>query len=165
MTDIQEYEAPSGFLVPLDMKNVLVYEKMAQEVVSINNLNAPFYMQEFMKASDIASSYWTKAMFDYETSKTNSKAVRGRIMLDIAPLALQQKGLKPTVDNVEAYTESHPEYVQAKELEAYNKALETYMENKFEKFTRLHDDARAVYNGTRDYKGQSSAAPSGSDVA
>ena len=152
------YEPTHGFPVPLDMTDIFRYEALIDEVTRINNITAPFYMQEFLKAINVASSYYSKSVYEYEQAKTSSKAIAGRLALDFAPSALIAKGLKVTQDNVAAYVESNQEYLNAKDKEAYYKALTEFLHQKFQKFERSHDDARAIFNS---YKNQQSNAISG----
>lgn len=159
------YEPTHGFPVPLDMTDIFKFEALIDEVTRINNITAPFYMQEFLKAINVASSYYAKSVYDYEQSKSSSKAIAGRLALDFAPAALIAKGIKVTQDNVSAYVDSNQEYLNAKDKEAYFKALSEFLHQKFQKFERSHDDARAIFNSYKNSQSNSiSGVASGKDT-
>jgi serine kinase of HPr protein (carbohydrate metabolism regulator) len=156
-------EPKGGFLAPLDMTEIYDYEVKIDEVTRVNNVTGGFYMQEFLKAIGVSSSYHAMAIYQYESAQAKTKAVMGRIMIDEARPALEAKGLRVNEELLKAYTNSHPEVLEAKEIEAYNKALAEFLKKKVEKFERAHDDARGLYKGSTDPKGQVSALPSGRD--
>jgi serine kinase of HPr protein (carbohydrate metabolism regulator) len=156
-------EPKTGFIAPLDMTAIYDFESKIDEVTRVNNITGGFYMQEFLKAINVASSYHARAIYQYESSQAATKATTGRIMIDQAPAALLARGLRVNADLLVAYTNSNPEVVQAREVEAYNKALVEFLKRKVEKFERAHDDARSLYKGSRDPVGQSPAIQSGKD--
>lgn len=157
-------EPEGGFLIPQAMRMVFKYEAMIDEVSRINKMNGPYYMQEFLKAINVSSSFYTKTLWQYEEAIVNSKATRARIMLDLAPAAILAKGLRTNEENLKAYAESHEEYLAAKENENYLQALTELLRQKVYKFERAHDDARKIFEALKEPYGQSSAMPSGRDT-
>jgi hypothetical protein len=154
-------EIDGGFPVPLDMTQIFRYEEKIDELTRVNNMTGAFYMQEFLGALDVANSYYSKALFDYESAQAKSKAVHGRLMLDVAPTQLKLKEIRVNEENAKAFCNSHHEYMEAKENEAYLKALVTFLKGKYDKFERAHDDARKIFEKDRPPTGQSSSVPSG----
>jgi hypothetical protein len=154
-------DTANGFPMPLDMTEILKYEDLVNEITRINGITGPFYMQEFLKSINVASSLYTKILWQYEQSVVSSKAVKGRLRLDSAPGELKRREIKVTEDAITAYVESHPEYLKEMELVSYYKALMNFLYQKVEKFERAHDDARKIYDGTRERFGSVTSLPSG----
>jgi hypothetical protein len=157
-------ELEGGFLIPESMKHIFKYEMLIEEITRINKTNGPYYMQEFLKAINVASSYYTKTLWQYEEAIVNSKATRARIMIDIAPSAILSKGLRTNEENLKAYADCHDDYLKAKEHENYLQALSELLRQKVYKFERAHDDARKIFEAFKEPFGQSGVLPSGRDT-
>lgn len=146
-------------LLPQDMTEIVQYDRLAEDLVSVNAMSGPMYMRDFLKAKDIAARFHAKAVFEFEQAKDISKKVWAVAKLDRAPAVLQTKGLKVTDGNCEAYADQDAEYMAARNVEAYWKALAIYLDKKVEKFTSAHDDAKKIYDKTADPKGASLGLP------
>lgn len=157
-------EPEGGFLVPETMRQLLRYEALVDEITRINKLSGPYYMQEFLKAINMASSFYTKSLWQYEEAIVHSKATRARLMIDYAPAALLSKSLRTNEENLKAYAESHEDYLKAKEQENYLQALTELLKQKVYKFERAHDDARKIFEALREPYGQGGVLPSGKDT-
>jgi len=147
-------------ILPQDMTEIVQYDRLADDLVSVNSMSGPMYMRDFLKAKDVAARFHAKAIFEFEQAKTNAKKVWAVAQLDRAPTILAAKGIKTTDGNCEAYADQDPEYLAAKNMEAYWKALAIYLEKKVEKFTSAHDDSRKIFDKTADPKGSSLGLPS-----
>lgn len=158
------FEPEGGFLIPEGMRSLFRYESLVDEITRINKTTGPYYMQEFLKAINVASSFYTKTLWQYEEAIVNSKATRARLMIDLAPAALLSKSLRTNEENLKAYAESHEEYLKAKEQENYLQALTELLKQKVYKFERAHDDARKIFEALREPFGQSAALASGRDT-
>lgn len=146
-------------ILPQDMTEIVQYDRLADDLVSVNSMSGPMYMRDFLKAKDVAARFHAKAIFEFEQAKTNAKKVWAVAKLDRAPAILTAKGVKTTDGNCEAYADQDPEYLVAKNAEAYWKALAIYLEKKVEKFTSAHDDSRKIFDKTSDPKGSSLGLP------
>lgn len=158
------FEPEGGFLIPEAMRSLFRYEGLVDEITRINKTTGPYYMQEFLKAINTASSFYTKTLWQYEEAIVLSKATRARVMIDLAPAALLAKGLRTNEENLKAYAESHEDYLKAKEQENYLQALTELLKQKVYKFERAHDDARKIFEAIREPFGQGGALPSGRDT-
>lgn len=158
------FEPEGGFLIPETMRSLFRYESLVDEITRINKTTGPYYMQEFLKAINAASSFYTKTLWQYEEAIVNSRATRARIMIDLAPAALLAKSLRTNEENLKAYAECHEDYLQAKEQESYLQALTELLKHKVYKFERAHDDARKIFEALREPFGQSGVLPSGRDT-
>jgi len=156
-------EPDGGMPLPLEMRELLKYEGFIENIVSINNLNAPFYMREFLKAKELANSFYCRVMMDYEMSKDRSAKAKAIAYLDTAPEWLDKRNRKATDEGCKQYALIDPNYLKSREEEACLKALTEFLKNKMEKFQSAHDDAKKIYDQTRDPRGSVSGLPSGRD--
>lgn len=147
-------------ILPQDMTEISHFDRLAEDLVSVNSMSGPMYMRDFLKAKDLAAAYHAKAVFEFEQAKDQSKKVWAVAKLDRAPAILQAKGVKITDGNCEAYADQDSEYLAARNLEAYWKALAIYLDKKVEKFTSAHDDAKKIYDKTSEPRGSTLGLPS-----
>ena len=158
------FEPEGGFLIPEAMKALFRYESLVDEITRINKTTGPYYMQEFLKAINVASSFYTKTLWQHQEALVTSKATRARVMIDLAPAELLARGLRANEENLKAFAESNEEYLKAKEQENYLQALSELLRQKVYKFERAHDDARKIFEAFREPYGQAAALPSGRDT-
>jgi hypothetical protein len=153
-----------GFTIPESMRQIFQYENLIGEITRINKTNGPYYMQEFLKAINVASRFYTQSLWQYEDAIVQAKATRARLMIDMAPSAILAKGLRTNEENLKAYADSHEEYLKAKETENYLQALSEFLRQKVYKFERAHDDARKIFEAMKEPYGSAGALPSGRDT-
>lgn len=156
-------EPEGGMPLPLEMRELLKYEGLIENIVSINNLNAPFYMREFLKAKELANSFYCRVLMDYEMSKDRSAKAKAVAYLDTAPEWLEKRNRKVTDEGCKQYALIDPIYLKSREEESCLKALTEFLKNKMEKFQSAHDDSKKIYDQTRDPRGTASSLPSGKD--
>lgn len=160
----QLYQEPkAGLPVPMDMTDIYKWEAMAEELTSVNSLNGPFYMREFLKAKEICSSYYCRLMFDYEQARNKTKQEYALAYLERSEIYIKDKGLKSTDETKKQFVAIDRRYQEAKDREDMMKALVTLMGNKTDKFQALHDDAKKIFDSTRDPRGSITGLPSGRD--
>jgi hypothetical protein len=154
-------EPPKGFQLPLDMTEVWKYDALINEITTINNLSGPLFMQEFLRAKDIVSSYHAKVMFEYEQARDASNKAKSIAYLERAPQWLEQRSRKVTEEACKRYSEMDQDYLAAREIESYLKSLLAFLTHKLDKFQCAHDDAKKIFDKTSDPMGSRGSLPSG----
>lgn len=157
-------EPDAGIAIPLDMTDIYSYEQMIRTLPTINALNGPYYMQQFLLALDTASSYYSKSMFDLEQAKNRTKEENALAYLERSEDYIKLKGLKSTDETKKQYVQIDSQYKAAKDREDYAKALTIYLGNKVDRFQSAHDDAKKIFDAARDPRGSKGALPSGRDT-
>ena len=157
-------EHQSGLPVPIDMTDIFKYEAMIEDITKINSINGPLYMQEFLKAKELASSFFCKLLLDYERAKNRRKEAEAVAYLEKSEEYLKTKGLKSTDGAKQHYVQIDPEFQKAKNEEDCLKALVTLFESKVFKFQAAHDDAKKIYDQSKDPRGSLPSIPSGRDA-
>ena len=153
----------SGLHVPLNMTDIYRYESMFEEITRINSMNGPFYMQEFLKGKELASSFLCKLIFEYEQAKNNTKEAYAIAYLEKSEEYLKVRNIKPTDEAKKQYVQIDESYKGAKDKEDALKALMTLMSNKMDALQAAHDDAKKVFDQSRDPRGSAMALPQGRD--
>jgi len=157
-------EPEGGMPLPLEMRGLLKYEGLIENLVTINNMNAPFYMREFLKAKELANSFYCRVMMDFELAKDRAAKAKAIAYLDTAPDWLEKRNRKVTDEGCKQYALIDTQYLKAREEEACLKALTEFLRNKMEKFQSAHDDAKKIYDQTRDPRGSLTGLASGKDA-
>ena len=152
-----------GLNVPLNMTEIYRYEAMFEEIVRINSMNGPFYMQEFLKGKELASSFLCKLIFEYEQAKNRTKEAFAIAYLDKSEEYLKARSIKPTDEAKKQYVQIDEAYKKAKDSEDALKAFMTLMSNKMDALQSAHDDAKKVFDQGRDPRGSTLAMPQGRD--
>jgi hypothetical protein len=163
-SSLQTQQNRAGFLVPMDMTEILEFDQMLGQISTINHMNGAFYMEQFLRAKELASSYFCKAVFEYEQVRDEVKKRAAIAYLEKAPSALEKTGRKPTDEACKRFVEMDEEYLQSRQKEAYYKSLTEFLRQKMEAFQAAHDDAKAIYRGSTEPFGGRSALPSGKDA-
>ncbi len=158
-----QLEPKAGYPVPIDMTDIYRFEVMIQDIVNINAMNGPFYMREFLKAKELASSYYCRLLFDYEQAKNRTKTEFALAYLERSEDYIKTRGLKATDETKKQYVAIDASYNKAKDTEDRLKALVTLLGNKLDKFQSAHDDAKKIFDVSRDPSGSRPAIPSGRD--
>jgi hypothetical protein len=153
----------TNFDVPVDMTEVLAYANKVSELPTVNSITGPFYMKEFLAAFNLASHHASRVSLEYERARDASRRARAVAHLDRAPEWLEKMGRKVTEGACEQYVERDPDYIQAREREAYLKALMELLDNYIHLFKSAHDDAKKIYDKTTNPIGSASALPSSQD--
>lgn len=158
------YQEPgAGMPVPLDMTDIYKWENMVDELAQVNSMNGPFYMKEFLKAKETCSSYYCRLIYDHEQAKNRTKTEYALSYLERSQVYIREKGLKDTDETKKQYVQIDEAYMKAKDIEDMLKALVTLMGNKVDKFQSAHDDAKKIFDSTRDPRGSLPSIPSGKD--
>lgn len=156
-------DQPAGLAVPLDMSHVYRYEQLVLQLPQVNNINAPMYMMEFLKAKELTSTFYCKLLLDYERAKNKTKEENALAYLERSQDYIKNRGLKDTDETKKQYVQIDPRYKQAKDQEDMLKALVTLIGNKVDKFQAAHDDTKKIYDQTRDPRGYGASLPSKRD--
>jgi hypothetical protein len=149
------------YITPVDLTDTIQYERMVGEISTVSAITAPFYMQEFLKAKEMAGRLYARALYAFEQAHDRSYALKAIAMLDKAPEALKAKGIRANDEFCKQYAMTDPDYLEAREAEAYWTAMVKHLENKVFKFQSAHDDVRQIHQKSRDSTGSVSALPSG----
>lgn len=156
------YEPPMGGMpLPIEMAPLLKFDALIENIVSINNMNAAFYMREFLKAQEMANSFYCRVMMDHEGARDRSKKMGAIAYLDKSLDYLKAHDRKATDEACKQYVFIDADYTAARDEEACLKALTEFLKNKIDKFQSAHDDAKKIYDQTRDPRGSMTGAPSG----
>jgi hypothetical protein len=150
-----------GMRVPIDMSDIYRVEAMFDEITRINSMNGPYYMQEFLKGKELASSYLCKLIFEYEQAKNQTKESYAIAYLEKAEEYLKLRNIKSTDEAKKQYVQIDEAYKKAKDKEDALKALMTLMSNKMDAIQSAHDDAKKVYDQSRDSRGAGITGPQG----
>jgi hypothetical protein len=156
-------EPPKGFQLPLDMTEIWKYDRMIEDLATINHITGPMFMKDFLKAKDRVASYHAKVMFEYESAKDKSAKEKAIAHLERAPVWLEQHGRKVTEAACGMYSDTDINYLEAREVEAYLKSLLTFLTHKLEKFQCAHDDSKKIFDKSTEPLGSRSSLPSGRD--
>lgn len=144
-----------------EQKELTPYLTLSDELTKVNYLNALNYMSKFMKAKDIASTLYSKSVYEHDVAKRERKKTWSIAKLDKAPMVIKQKGLKMTEAATSACADMDHDYLQACEMESYWKAKEEYFKNKLFSFQGGFEASLAVYQKEKEPTGSTSALPSG----
>jgi hypothetical protein len=156
-------EPRAGLPVPMDMTEILHYQSMIAELTNVNNINGPLYMREFLKAKELATSFYCRLLFDYEQSKKTRKEAEAIAYLEKSVDYLKARNIKETDAAKNAYVQIDDAAKGAKDVEDMLKALLTMFEHKIASFQAAHDDAKKIYDSTKDPRGGLPSIPSGRD--
>lgn len=158
------YQHESAFPVPMDMTDIYQYEKLVDDITTVNSVNGSFYMREFLKAKELASGFYAKILFEYEQAKNETKEKYALAYLEKAEDYALRRNLKLTDEIRKQYAMTDQSYKDAKAKEDCYKALSILMGNKVDKFQSAHDDAKKIFDQSRDARGSITALPSGRDA-
>lgn len=154
------YDSGSMTSFPMNTTEIINYEKMINEITTINPINGPYYMMNFLKAKELAAQYYARASYEWQSAKDLAKRRYSVVRLDYAPEILKEKGLRVTEAAMDAVADQDQEYLKIKNKEAYFKAMMNFMAHKVDKFQSAHDDAKKIFDQSRDPRGSLPAAPS-----
>lgn len=155
------YLHPEAMPLPQKMLDLHKYEALISAIPSIGPHNAPYYMKMFLEGKDLASGLHARALFEYERSKAEAKEQHAVAYLERSIEYFKQRDIKPTDELRKQYVQTDSHYKTAKETEDYNLAMMTLLEGKVYKFNAAHEDARAIFQKTKDPHGSSVGAASG----
>ena len=159
------YQEPkAGLPVPMDMSDIYKWESMVDQLTNINSINGPYYMREFLKAKEVCSSYYCKLIFDLEQARNRTKTEYALSYLERSQEYIKFKGLKDTDETKKQYVQIDRAYQAAKDHEDMLKALATLLGNKVDKFQTAHDDAKKIFDSSRDPRGSLPAVPTSRDA-
>jgi hypothetical protein len=148
---------------PIEMGQIYRYEVMVDDLALINSMNGPLYMKEFLKAKELASSYYSKLILDYEQAKNETKRQYALSYLERSQVYIADKKLKDTDETKKQYVCIDPQYTVAKDKEDMFKALVTLVGNKVDKFQNAYEASKKIYESTRDAVGSRTSLPSRTD--
>lgn len=154
------YEAGGLNKFPMDMTEILKYENFINEITSINPINGPYYMKNFLKAVELAAQYYARASYEGQQARDMAKMKYAIARLDYAPSILKARGLRVSSDNMDSVADQDKSYLQARNREAYFKSMATFLGHKVDKFQKAHDDAKKIFDQSKDPRGSLPAAPS-----
>jgi hypothetical protein len=154
------YEAGGLNKFPMDMTEILKYENLIGEITGINPINGPYYMKSFLKAKELAAQYYARASYESQLAKDMAKMKYSIARLDYAPSILKTRSLRVNEGNMDSVADQDQNYLQARNREAYFKAMATFLGHKVEKFQSAHDDAKKIFDQSKDPRGSLPAAPS-----
>lgn len=161
MQQVEKYqEHKAGMPVPMDMSEIYKYEALVEDLAGVNLMNGPFYMREFLKAKELASSFYCRLLFDYEQARNRTRTEQALAYLERSEDYIKARGLKSTDETKKQYVAIDKGYQAAKDKEDMLKALVTLMENKVYKFQAAHDDAKKIFDSLREPRGSISSAQS-----
>lgn len=154
------YSAGSMNKFPVDLQEILKYEELINQISGISPMNGPYYMMMFLKGLEMAGQVFARAAYEYEQAKDMAKRRYSIVRLDYAPTILKERGLRVNEAGMDSVADQDQEYLQAKNKEAYYKAMMSFYKMKVDKFQRAHDDAKKIYDQSKDPRGSMSAMPS-----
>jgi hypothetical protein len=150
-----------GPATKLDLTQLYKYENLLGELVKVNNINGPLYMNTFLAAFNLASDLFAKASLEYERARDEAKQARAVAHLQKAHEWLAGQGRKPTESACEQYVEMDPSYIAAREKEHKLQALVSLLQGKVRVFKDAHDDSKKIFSASIEPLGSRSGAPSG----
>lgn len=151
-------------VLPLNMRaEVNRYERLIEEIPRINSLTGPYYMAELLKAKELCSALYCQAIYEYERAKHEVRTQAAIAYIERSEDYLKNRSIKVTEEAKKHYINIDAAYAQAKTLEDYYRALTTFLGNKVDKFQSAHDDAKKIFDASRDPRGSLPGLPSGKD--
>jgi hypothetical protein len=148
----------------IDLSILKPYEAKLSEIVGIDYINGPLYMRDFLLAKERAVALYHKAIYQYERAKDKSAQMRAIAFLDRAKDILEEKELRVNEEGMKQCAMRDPDYLLARDVEAYLRALVEYLSEKVQTFQNAHDDAKKIYDQSKILGGSISSAPSRGDT-
>lgn len=163
---------PDPFFQRVDVTEVLPFILKEQEALkpflrqveqlpSVNSMNAPTFMADFLKAKEIAARFYANAVYRHETAHRDRKAMHSIARFERASDFLKTKGIKYSEAAASAYADMDSDYLKASEAESYWLALREYFNNLVFKFNSAFDAAKQIHAKHKDPVGSSVSLPSG----
>jgi|GEM_PF-4394862 len=164
--------SPDPFFQNTDLTDVLPSILKGQEALksylvliemlpTVNSMNAPTFMSDFLKAKELASRFYSNANYRFETAHRDRKMQHAIAKFDRAPDFLRARGIKYSDAAGGAYADMDLEYIKASEQEAYWMSLREYFNNLVFSFQSAYDATRRIYDQTKDPRGSATALSSG----
>lgn len=145
--------------LPIDMTDILKFQELVDDISKVNSTSGPYFMQELLKAKDMAGIYYSRVVLEYEKAKDESKKKASIAYLEKAQEYLTKQGRKVTEEACKRFVEVDEDYIKARSSEHYYKALAEFMKQKLDYFSSAHDDAKKIFGESKDgYGGMTGAA-------
>lgn len=134
---------------------------MVQQLPTVNAINAPVFMADFLKAKEITSRFYANAVYRYEKAHADKKAQHAIAKFERSQAFLEKKGIRYSEAASSAYADMDQDYQKVCEEEAYWLALKEYFNNLVFKFQSAFEATKRIYDQTKDPRGSVSSLPSG----
>jgi hypothetical protein len=122
----------------------------AQSLHLANEATAPSMLSELSQGLIRAGSLLAAARLSYDKARIERKRTEGRLALEEWPKYCAEKGIKGTEGLREAFVNSHPDWVQCMEQEAYYEALVCQLDISKTAFTMAISSTKSIVYGYRD---------------
>lgn len=140
----------SNIKLPIDMTDILSFQELVEDISNVTKIKGPYFMQQMLKAKDLAANYLSRVTYEYEKAKDQSRRKSSLAYLEKASDYLLKRGRKITEEACKRYAEIDEEYLKARDNEIYYKVLTEYMKMKLDYFSNAHDDAKKIYGESED---------------
>lgn len=144
-----------------EQKDMAPHLALLDELPTVNSINGPHYMMQFLKAKEFSSKLHANAICKYELAHRERKKVYAICKFDRAPNELKIRNIRYSDSAAGSWADQDIEYLKACEQESFWKALEKFYRDKVDTFQSAHDDAKKIYSNTQDPRGSISGLPSG----
>lgn len=122
----------------------------AQSLHLANEATAPSMLSELSQGLIRAGGLLAAARLSYDKARIERKRTEGRLALEEWPKYCAEKGIKSTEGLREAFVNSHPDWVQCMEQEAYYEALVCQLDISKTAFTMAISSTKSIVYGYRD---------------
>jgi hypothetical protein len=103
--------------IDIDITDIARIEHRVQEVSGVSKEKAPELLAAFNRAWLQLNSYLALLEKHLLVASRKTRQVRGRLLLDVIPKALEERGLSTSKDLRDAYLDTDNEYQKALEVE------------------------------------------------
>ena len=134
----------------VDLASLQIYDARKMDIQSIDLVNGPLYMRDFLAAFEAAAKMAIRARKKYEDAKTEAKHQEAKAKLERFTAYYEANkatlgALKDSSSLRDAYVDLDQDYMDAKERVNALQALTAYLDNKTESYRMAHDDAKKIY--------------------
>lgn len=140
--------------VELDLTRVHQAESRIHEVAFVTAGKAPELLSRFNEAYLDASRIAAKLEYEHLQAKADVDRVRARLLMDVIPDLLKEKGISSSQDMRQAALDGHPEYQEATEMAHRTKCFLTLMKSKVQ-------GLEMAYTAVKKILGENAFSPAG----
>lgn len=123
---------------------------IAQSLRDANEATAPSMLSDLSHGLIRTGGLLAAARYSYDKARIERKRTEGRLALEEWPKHCAEKGIKSTEGLREAFVNSHPDWGQCMEMEAYYEALVCQLDISKTAFTMAISSTKSIVYGYRD---------------
>lgn len=118
-----QFNPPIAIITPTELLDLAPILQVAQDISSATEGTAPTMLSTLSCGLIRTGSLLANARYSADKARTERKRIEGRLALEDWPAYCTEKGIKGTEGLREAFINSHPDAIKARDQEAYYDAL------------------------------------------